>query len=410
MKRFLAILGLWLMLAAPAWANRLRTVGLESNNFTATEWNATSGAGISIVTTTVHSGTYAIRINQTASGAYGRLDYSAMTSGTIFVRSFYYFTTLPNAAAKFMEFSSGGAGNSITYVTAGTTWQINSVGGGTSTGAVALSTGQWYRFELDVLLSDTVGTVTGRLYSDMSTTPLETLSLTNQDTLPTNITQCYIGAFAVSNTTDLYIDDIIINNDTGGGLFGSTPGPSKIARLDVASDSAMAWEDETAGVSVTDNVDDPPGTPNDADYNFEDDTLNQVDRMNVGTLPAEVPSNADIISVDVYSRNGSNQTSTSSMRLKLWDEGGSLTDGPTFNCGLNGWQINNSAAHLPYEAGSKTKANVESFDLGYENLTDDATRPRRVSALWANVEWIEAAGGGKTITGAGSINGPGSIN
>jgi hypothetical protein len=50
-----------------------------------------------------------------------------------------------------------------------------------------------------------------------------------------------------------------------------------------------------------------------------------------------------------------------------------------------------TAEHQVLDLGTRTKANVQDFDIGYDNITDDATRDRRVSALWANVEWIEAS-------------------
>lgn len=390
--RHAAALALWLALATPAWANRVVTTGLETNNFTGTEWIGSSGAGLSIQSTTKHSGVYAIRINQAASTAYGLLGYTSKTSGSLFYREYRYFTTRPNTNVVFVSLSSGGAGNDINYINSGTTWQISSVGGATSLGTAVLATGQWYRFELDVLLSDTVGTVTGRLYSAESTTPLETLSLTSQDTLPGSIGQAYIGALGTSNTCDFYLDDIAINDEAGSAPHNTSVGPGKISLLTPASDSSVTWERTGGGATNADSVNDEPGTPDDTMYNSEAVTLNSVDRLNVGTLHAEVPANATMRVVHLYARVGSNQISAARMQLKMWDEAASLTNGGSINCETNGWQLLTAAQTIAYDASAKTKANVEAFDFGYENFTDDATRPRRVSELWANVEWIEAAG------------------
>jgi hypothetical protein len=391
-----------LLLASVFWlltpalhADRLRATGLETNNFTQTEWSATSGAGLSIQTGTVHSGTYAIRINQTSSTSYGRLDFANQTSGTIFVRAFFRFTTRPNVNVGLMQLSSGGSGNSINYVNSGATWQIQSVGGAISTGTTALSTGQWYRFELSVLVSDTVGTVEGRLYSDMDTTPLETLGpLTGQDTLPSTLTQIYIGAWSASNTSDFYIDDIIINNSSGAAPFNTWAGGTKLALLKPASNDTVTWTKTGANCSGTTNadcVDDEPGTPDDASGYTASSTANNEDRLNVASLPAEIPSDADMISLTVYDRwDGNGTTGTRQGRHLIWDESGAQTNGPTHSrCDVAAgtWSVASSAQITAFGLGARTKANVGAFDLGYEPLNSAECR---VTAIWGNVEWKPA--------------------
>jgi hypothetical protein len=52
------------------------------------------------------------------------------------------------------------------------------------------------------------------------------------------------------------------------------------------------------------------------------------------------------------------------------------------------------AEHQAYDLTGKTKANVDSFSAGY--IAKSGTGNKAVSALWANVEWTEAVGGGGT--------------
>ena len=386
--------GFLLLASAPAHADRLRATGLETNNFTQTEWSATSGAGLSIQTGTVHSGTYAIRINQTSSSSYGRLDYASQTSGSVFVRTYFYFATRPNVNVGLIQMSSGGSGNSINYVNSGTTWSVGSVGGGSATGTTVLSTGRWYRLELRVLISDTVGEVEGRLYNDMESSPLETLSLTSQDTLPTNLTQLYIGAWSASNTSDFYIDDIIINNSAGVAPFNTWAGGTKFALLKPTSNSSVTWTRAGANCSGTTNadcVDDEPGTPDDASGYATSSTANNEDRLNVASLPSEIPSDADMISLTVYDRwDGNGTTGTRQGRHLIWDESGAQTNGPTHprcDVAAGTWSIASSAQISAFNLGSRTKANVESFDFGYEPLNSAECR---VTAIWGNVEWKPA--------------------
>ncbi len=80
------------------------------------------------------------------------------------------------------------------------------------------------------------------------------------------------------------------------------------------------------------------------------------------------------------------------MRMLIWDEGGTQTNGPTT-------VLNDSTAfalmgtndHLVLNTSGKTKANLDSFDVGYEPLTASNTF---VTAVWVNVEWKAAAASG----------------
>jgi hypothetical protein len=135
-------------------------------------------------------------------------------------------------------------------------------------------------------------------------------------------------------------------------------------------------------------VDDEPGTPDDASGYNTSSTANNEDRLNVTALPSEVPSDADIILVDVYDRwDGNGTTGTRQGRALLWDESGSQTNGLTHTrCDIaaGNWTIANTAQHIVFDAGTRTKANIESFDVGYEPLNNAECR---VTAIWANVEW-----------------------
>ncbi len=265
----------------------------------------------------------------------------------------------------------------------------------------------WYRIEVRHLLSNTVGELELRHYTGDSTTlDFSALSITGEDTLNPDIDRISFG-HGSTDTHDHFYDDIAINDD--GGTFQNTfPGPGKIALQEAASDNSITWERVPTDTTNWDRIDDLPGTPDDSTtYTWEAVTLNSVDRLNAGTLPAEVTSDATITLVDVYGRVGSDQASAAAMRLKLWEEDATLTNGPTVATGLNGWRILDADEHLVFDSSGKTKANIESFDFGYENITDVATRARRITALWVNVEWIEAAAaGGIGITGPIVITGP----
>ena len=382
---------------------RLFSCGFEENNLTATMWSATVGSP-TIVTTPVHSGTYAMRAlpNAAVDHFVHRNIIPVAGEGMTHYHRFYVrWAAFPTTAAFRIFFQTGNTGGgtamSLQVEDSGPNFRLRmraQIPATSADSAINLALNTWYRMEVTHVISDTTGSLELKWFTGDSIIEEETLTLNGGiDTLPSTIGQFRYGHNDDANV-DLFIDDIAVNDDAGPAPFNALPGPGNNALQKTVSDNSVTWERSVGSVN-SDNVDDLPGAPDDASgYNQEAVTLNSVDRLNAGTLSAEVPADAQIISVDVYGRVGSDQALAANMRLKLWDEGGSLTDGPTVATDLNGWRIIDTDEHLVFDSSGKTKANVESFDYGYENITDDATRERRITALWANVEWLEGAADG----------------
>src|SRR3990167_8505534 len=397
---------------------RLFTCGFEENNATETIW---STGGPTIQSTTVHSGTYAGQFVNGGVVGFRRSLSTNVTSGTYFVRVYVRVTATP-AGTRGMVSSGQNANVNGFNLRLSNTRAIfirNMVTTTEVTGPV-LALNTWYRVEIRHLISNTVGQLEVRAWAasdettQVSGSPFGIGNFTggngtDEDTLPTNIQTFFFGDIQTGGGSyPGEMDDVAIN-DTSGTFQNSWPGAGKIALAVPGGETAMGWEDETAGASLYTNVNDLPGTPDDVNYNKEDDTLNVVDQMTLATLPAEIPADADMIALDLYARVGSTQTDATTARFKIWDEAASLTNGPNISCAVNGWRIGSvgpTNEHQVFDLGTRTKANVQDFTIGYENLTDLATRARRVSALWANVEWIEGAGGGtappqRTLLGVG---------
>lgn len=407
LMRLLVAVLLTLLLQSPALAARLFTSGFETNNFTATEWSTvtTTGNGRNtIVTSPVHSGTYAYRSDVTSAAAssvayVGRILGAQQTSGSMYTRFMFRWVTRPAAVDGKIFIAQNAAATSVYRIdhrgsTNGTAVLLlqNLVAATTATGTVALDTDTWYRIELDMVIADSPnGSLTARLYSGSSTTALETLTLSAQDTLSSGVQILRYGQASTSDDAwEYYIDDIAVTDDTGS--FQTTqPGPGKTAMLVPAAEGAtIQW----TPLSGTDNalmVDDVPGAPDDSTTYNATSTAGNVDRLTLTNLPAEVPSDATIRLAHVYGRFGGDSTTGSPRaRLKLWDDVGTLTDGPNLNdVDFNGWPGNLSTNELlVVDTAGKTKANLDSFEVGYEDVTDTAVE-QRVTAVWVNVEWTE---------------------
>jgi hypothetical protein len=350
----------------------------------------------------VESGIPGMRCATTAATAYvSRLLPASYTSGDFFFK--FYIRRKADIATSnlpIMRFRNSGAAECAQLrmnFGSHTLSVLNIVAGGGNNGTQTLALDTRYRVELRHRLSATLGQFECRLYLGEETTPLETFGIgnfaggngTDENTLLTNLQRIELGV-TVAHTADFVIDNFIWNTDVGGGVFGTWIGASQVitAKPDTIVGAAQ-WEDGATGAPGLNNalnLADVPGTPNDATFNREDDTLAAIDRLRLTNMPAQMPSDAILISVDVYARIGSNQTSTNQGRLKLWDQAGTVTDGPAMEFNANPWKILATTEHLVYNAAGKTKANLDSFDVGYESTTQ-ATRQKNISALWANVEF-----------------------
>ncbi len=407
--RFLLAAVLTLCLASPSLAARLMTTGFEENNAgSSCCWDVATGTAVTYSTTNPHSGTYKALTGSGATGSYLRRTNTAVTSGSTYAR--FYFSTssaAPSADTIFFQDlnSSLTAIMTLKELTTGAIKLTNTITSTTVTSSTILTADTWYRIETEHTLSDTVGSMTLRLYVGDSTTITETLAITNEDTLTTNVGAHWLGKFDAIAVAFSY-DDFVLNSSAGSAPT-TWPGPGKTYLLVPDSNVTMTWE-TTAGTGTDDatfaNINEFPGARDDTKYNVGSDAatptdaIGDIDRLGLTNLGAEVTSNATITYFDVYGIIGSSQTAATHMRFKVWDEGGTLASGPTMNANVTTWRLPSDNEHQVYDATGKTKANLDSFNVGYEILTDTITgRPRRISTLWVNVEWIEAATSAGTL-------------
>jgi hypothetical protein len=391
----------------PAGAARLFTTGWEegsSSNYSATIWN--NNPTVTVSNTWVHSGSYAFRSWGSARGAFTRYLTSNKTSGTLWTRFYLYSIDMPDSADLEMfrwSNSTPASANAVFLQTDGKLRLVNSVTSTTQT-STALSTSTCYRLELEYVIADSGGSLTLRIYTPCNaTSPSQTLTISSEDTLNTNVSRFYIGNVPGSSigTYDVWFDDLALN-DEAGSFQNSWPGYGKVAFIKPGGDVSIGFTKTGAncsGTTNTDCVDDLPGTPDDdSGYNEVTGGTEATDQFSVTSLPSEVPSDADIILVHVVGRaRGTSTVSTNTARLKLWDEASTLTDGPTtsFFCDNTAYPAASTNAQLDtwllFDASTRTKANINSFNLGYETVS--LAQTCRFTFVWASVEWKEAPSG-----------------
>lgn len=387
--------------ASTATAERIFTSGFETNNFTATEWAQVASCTIETASGTPHSGSYYARCVTTTGGVRNQnWDTADKTTGSYYYGFYIRIAALPSVSdIKILQTLSSASVEALSILVDadGSIDLRNTVTGTTRAGSATLSINVWYRFDVTYTLSDTVGVLDLEIYDDSGSLVEDFSAITGEDTLATNVrTSIHIGLLTADGQLDLDIDDVRINNEAGTFETG-LPGAGKIAFVEPTSDNTVTWTKTGANCSATTNtdcVDDEPGVPDDdSGYNASSATAGDEDRLNKTALPAEVPSDADMVLVHVLGRTGGGGTTGNrTSRLLLWDDAGAQTLGATSsNCdsAAGTWLLSQSPHDLVFDLSTRSKATVDDadFDLGYENVSAHACR---TTALWANVEWTEA--------------------
>jgi hypothetical protein len=414
--RALLALALLLLTAWPAHAARLLTNGFEENGTLAsTEWDGGAiGTTGTFSSTSPHSGTYRYDSHATNQSAVRYHPYTTATgkaSGSVYTRMYFRVDdATPSADVEIIRTqSTGGTGNwSILLLTTGALRISNTPTAETTDTSTTISADTWYRVEVRHQISDTTGEIELRLYVGDSTTITETLQFgsDNKDTLGGSAIGRWDFGKGGTSTVVLSIDDVGINDDAdpGDGSQMSWLGPGKIYLLKPDGDGATTDFTLTSGTDTFEMVNDVPGNPDDSTTQATSATVGHIDRLTLTALGAEVTADATITLAHVNGRVGGDGTAgTREMRFKIWDEGGTLTNGPTNNLNDTASWTNGprGSAKLVYNASGKTKSNFDSFEAGYEVISAHTTN---VSALWVNVEWLEAGSSferGLSILGVG---------
>ncbi|WP_329140910.1 hypothetical protein [Streptomyces sp. NBC_00670] len=354
------------------------------------------------------AGTASMRFNPSATVQYASHQFAATSFvGHVYFRIYLYVATMPTvdtiilASCDDLGTSAGrsprlflktngqlqtstGSGSSHTYV-----------GGSSAT----LSTGQWYRVELEYDSANDIqhayldGTDFSGAVSGVGFTSFE---------------NCVIrfGAFtdapAGSTSCDLYIDDVAVNDNTGSAQNG-LPGAGNIVHMvPAAAGDNNAWATAVGGTAGTANnytrVNEVP--PNDStSYNQTTATgTATIDDFAVSSPATAGIGAADAISlVQVGARVGSSATTTASVVYRIKSQTvGTVLEGTSVTVNLNGWATHTNNAIRPYQltsytdpqaGGAWTTSLLSTAQIGYRTDVSQSST-RRVTALWALVEFI----------------------
>jgi hypothetical protein len=395
---------------------RMWSCGFELNSATSgVEFSTVIGTP-TIVTSPVRSGTYAM--NATGSGGVNNdariVLAAANANGPYYTRIYLYIDTLPNAICSVIGYmnSAGSARSRIRLATDGTLELWDSAGKiGSSSSALSLDT--WYRLELSFFNNTTSARLETEAKLD-DTTFASTTTSTNTG----GIDKIFTGNGTAVATIDITLDDWAVNDDTGSAQT-SWPGEGKIAAY-IRPNGAGDDSDWTNDYQNVDEI-----TPDDATTLCNAGTTigNKDEHACQSSSDVGIGSSDTITLVQVGGRfnraGGAGTNGDFRYRLKSASGGTTVTSSSTPTASSATWRTNQNSDTLKayiltsYTDPTTTVAwtptgtnSIDNMQIGYELMSAPSSgREPQMTAVWALVEYVPAAGGTavKDIIGGGII-------
>ena len=367
---------------------RLWSSGFELNGFL--DWSA---GNLTVQTSTVRSGTYAAESVLVSGSARGvrHIFQSAPSNGPYYYRVYLRVATRPSAENRIIALT-----NADSLTASHIAWLTHDNSGvlklydedGQITGTTTLSTGVWYRLEMQVDRTAAAGSQVVRALVDGTE-----FAGSATRSLSAGIWVCVVGANLANEAQTVgswFFDDVALNNSTGS--FQNTyPGEGEIIHLrpNATGDNS----DWTNDYTTIDEV-----TPNDATDFISSNTNNQIEDVNLDTTPAAMASSDVINVVQVGVRfNISDATGadpTACLRIKA-SASGTVEESANLNNNTTTWTTNSNTTPKNYvltlydlpgaSTTAWTKADLDQAQIGVRETTTD-THLVQVSTLWLLVD------------------------
>lgn len=376
---------------------RLQSIGFELGSLTAGVELTAANTNVTLDTTTVRSGTYAIRFHD-ASGSFApffRQTFSSSNqSSGFYTRAYVYVASAGSAARTLICYRNASNAEKISIMlNSDQTLQLRNVEDSTDIGSPsnALSLNTWYRVELFI---DT--TTVSSTDCEARIDGVSFASSTSQN-LATGVARVAFGSSALDTSYDVYMDDIAIN-DTSGTNQNSWPGEGSIIHLRPNADGDNEdWTNSsgTDGWGLVNEV-----TPDDATTHIRDTVLSATDDFNIDTSSAI--ASYDIINclqVGVrFAESATTESKAFVVRLKS-TSGGTVEESSDINPSSTSYVTNAPAEPRNYPLtlydlpGASTiawtKADLETSQIGVRISDAGSTENIRVSTLWLVVDYKE---------------------
>lgn len=386
---------------------RVVSSGFELNSVAA-GMEVTSATGSpSISSSTVRSGGFSLSIPSLTSGTARGIRYqfiAAANNGPFFCRAYLRITTLPAVENAILQLNDTNDFSApMVYVTldSGGLLALFDEDGQIGSDSSALSTGTWYRIEVE--FNNTGGAGAGIVKARID--GVEFAASTTRS-ISAGVQSYSVGGNLNSeaNGTGAWFFDDLALNDSSGSFQTSYPGAGEIIflRPSAAGDNS-AWTrggaDSGANWSQVEEV-----TPNDAtDYNGAN-TAETIDDYNLEATPGSMDSGdtINVVAVGVRWRLDDATGSDPSFVLRIMeDTGGTVQESSAISINNTSWRTNSNSLGAPIynltlydlpgaSTTAWTKAKLDTAQIGVR-LTVTDTHNINVSAIWLMVEHTPGA-------------------
>lgn len=383
---------------------RLWSCGFELNSITSdVEFGVITSTGLSIVTSPVRSGTYALQATGSG-GPFARFVLTSATdsNGPYFARFYLYISSATNGSCEIVSFRTTAA---IRLTSSNTLqlWNHNSLTQIGSDSSV-LSTSTWYLVELKI--DKTGGAGASIAEAKLNGTSFAT---TSTATFGTGLTAFNFGfnLNAEGKTGTILFDDMAINDSTGANQT-SYPGSGQIMHLrpNAAGDNTQLARGGTS-VQATNWQGVSEVTPDDGITFNNEHVTGKVDDHNIDDTPAGIGSSDTINVVQVGIRfSGGAASSNSSLQARVKKAAsGTVSSSSAITPTSTTWLTNALAAPNNYPltlykdpdgTNAWTKTTLDSAQIGYIISTGTAN-DAKISDVWLLVDWTPAVVGGVTV-------------
>lgn len=353
-------------------------IELDSNNGTA-----------SIQSTTVRTGTYALRVNPTTT-AVGSVTLAGIAAGgastgysaaTTYIRFYFRYATKPSsgdeeiyrtragAALKF-QLRLNSSGNLVAYQQ-----DLTSLG----TGSTALSADTWYRIEVRV------GTaVAGSGVWEVKLDGTSELSGSTADLLNSNNTRCELGKDVNynGNTVDFYYDDAIISNSAFPGA-----GECKVLYAD-ANGNYQTWSIGAGSGNHYEVVDEVPHD-SDTSYLLSSNVVGEAEtEALISAETAGISGTVNTVrAVCMFKRDGA---SNGSVRVRLRSGSTDSTNGTNSSVAASYSDFSRILDTDPATSSAWTVSALNSIEVGAVEQ-QASTLMTRMTAAYAMVDYAPSA-------------------
>lgn len=299
---------------------RLYHTGFEWQSATAgVEFSSGNGVGASISTATKRTGSASLRINNSAQAGWVGHIFKSVGSGKAYVRVYINIASLPSGTnCEIIGIWNATAVTRQAHIrlTSGGVLQLyDNTGTQIGSNSSALSTGTWYRIEIEV-----EGTNAGT--EDLRAKLDGTEFAGTTTATVANFSAVFIGAPSAADTFDIYWDDLAIN-DTAGSVNNSYPGAGGIV---IALPTGAGDNAATTGIYSYINEVPPSDTATSGSTMVELDSNGVLAEYNVtDSSTLGIDSYDTINAIQIMARIREEAAGTSSYNLRIKSASGGTT-------------------------------------------------------------------------------------